>query len=281
MRVSYSEMAEFKKCRLLWDYHWRQGLERVTRTPELDRGGIIHDCLQVYYNQPVKDRDGYWLCEGFRLVFGSKVEANRKVLADKLLFDELADLEPKWGRALKEGVSLLEGYHDYWQDNFEVVLNEQRLEAELAPDVVLSFKPDLIAKIGNSLWLVEHKTGRTADITTYTIDEQNALYVGGLQLLGYDVVGTIYNFLTLDKLERYTRYRIIRPAEEVSRVLGDFLKVAADMSSASIYGNWTWTCPRCEYREVCIAQRQGYEWEDLIGRLYLLKGGSDEGGNGT
>jgi len=255
MILTNSETQDFKKCRLLWDFRWVQGLERITKTPELDKGSLIHQCLQFYYEQLVAYRDSWCLPERFKVLFKEKIETYERELLARGLLDELNELKPRWSKVYREGVSVLEGYHDRWQDTFETVLIEQRLVADIAPTLSLSFKPDLVFREAGSLWLMEHKSGRTASLTTYTIDSQSALYIGGLRLLGYDVVGCVYNLLG-DKL---SRYKIIRTGE-VAFAMDNFQKVAKDMENPAIYDNWDWQCySRCPYRELCIMKHQGYE----------------------
>jgi hypothetical protein len=157
---------------------------------------VIHGALELWHTLPVD---------------------NHRLLA---VLDFLDGKYPSRGIDAKEKANwhlaraMVMGYAErYTQEEFEVLHAEKEFEAEIRnPDTgrpsqtfTIAGKVDGIVRVGNDLYLLEHKTASTLTsdyLDRLWTDTQIALYCFYLRQQGFPVVGVIYNILLKSRLQQ-------------------------------------------------------------------------------
>lgn len=165
MRIySHSAIKTFQRCARKWAFLYKDRIIPEFKPAAMERGIELHELLAEYYD-------------------GSKTGAGF-----------LPDTENEEYR------DLLWRYDNHWSDDdqkWKVYAVEEELETMVYGHKVV-FKPDLVVNINDELWIVDHKT--TANIPEeydpYNMtDFQHLLYVAGMQELGYNIAGFIFNYI--------------------------------------------------------------------------------------
>lgn len=170
--VSYSDTLSIQRCPRQWYYGSKLQLTSKNRKHALDVGTWMHLLLGEHY------RGNDWKPLHAQLT---------RDYVDKYPTDEaVAD-----SRLVE---SLMERYVKRYADTdaiWEVVAVEETFTVG-----DFSFTPDLIVKGAQGLWVVDHKTtGNAFGDTAKMIDPQKLAYVEGLQMLGMEVRGFIFNWI--------------------------------------------------------------------------------------
>jgi hypothetical protein len=183
----------------------------------LDFGIAIHAGLQAYYDplswtSPVEERV-LAAMGAFRLVCK---EQKQSLMDVQQKVDLGIDLEEEFADRLDLGTKMLRHYGEWspeqdkdWEPvkveiEFEVPVLEPGGRVFYCPHcgeaVVYQGRVDLLVKIGDYYWIVDHKTaGQFASTEHLDLDEQCGSYGWALQhILGLKVHGVIYNELLKD-----------------------------------------------------------------------------------
>jgi hypothetical protein len=158
-RYSHTALKTFQRCAKRWSYRYIDRLEPKEKSLAMQRGIELHDLFAAHY-------------EGARIFAGHPAE----------------------------DLGLLDRYRRKWDGedaNWTILHVEEEFEMRVGPYTV-GFKPDLVIEINGEVWIVDHKT--TANIPDeydpYNMtDFQHLLYVAGLQQLGYNVKGFLFNYI--------------------------------------------------------------------------------------
>lgn len=218
MIMRNSEVSDFLRCRLRWDYRWNRQLEPKRKSTKLVLGTLFHKFLEMYY--------GYYnhIADNGQVDYTTPLEFG--LLHMKEMYDEqvAAKLEDNTYDPVEceEMWKLLEGlakwYHEYWStaqvNKWEIVATEQtyyinmrtlqwttdRIVAESDPtDIWYEMTIDLAIKIDGKLYLVDHKTAsRIEDFIKKTdMDRQISRYMFGAHVIfkGQVIHGLIYNII--------------------------------------------------------------------------------------
>jgi len=144
--LSYSQIADFKRCRLLWHYRWRERLSRIEFIPSLDNGAIVHSALAHYYRAPATERTADLLIGWYSTELDRRLGFITSQLEFRGLIDE-RDQQVKIADSLvHETLPLLKGYYNTWRDEkITPIAIEERLKVNLF-DIDFSFKIDMLYK---------------------------------------------------------------------------------------------------------------------------------------
>jgi len=175
--VHVTDMMRFVKCRLLWHYAspLRNNLVPVKLNKHLVLGEAIHAALAAYYVSFDADAGR---------------QAYAKVCGD--ISEEITDY-------VTLGWEMLEHYF-LWAPardaQWEVLAIEKKLHKDYGAFVHDGIA-DLIVRVGDDFWIVEHKTySRPPSATVLGFSLQPASYVcAAREELGVPVKGVIYNIL--------------------------------------------------------------------------------------
>ncbi len=202
MQTRYSAISTFLKCRQLYDYVYKQKIrpKRGSSLPRMDLGSQVHLGFEKYFKgatlQQAKDgveKSSYSLLQKVRTSIAADpmsvpVDDPAKFVAD---YEEIVENAPK----IFERAALALPVTDW-----ESVLVEHTLEQEIAPGIVLTGTPDLVAryKKDGQLYLLDWKT-RSAfqEIGAERYNLQFLIYTWMLRKAGYDVKGSyIYEIIS-------------------------------------------------------------------------------------
>lgn len=187
MRLSYSQIKMWKRCRRKWYYSYQENLKPKARVPRMDLGSCVHALLENHYlntgisveeasenffNEKVSDSTDEELMAHFRAV---QVDAENIF---KRYVNTYAEIDKKW----------------------EILGVEKEFLVEI-PGTGVNMKMiiDLIVKDEDGrIWLVDHKV-TSVNFEDWgellVLDEQANVYLWGLNQLGIKASGVIFNLL--------------------------------------------------------------------------------------
>jgi len=194
--LTYSALNTFRNCPRKYRLRYIENQRRPEQPESLAFGSAIHEALEQWYRLPA---DGLRLLAILNLI-DSKYPGRSADPQQKAVW-QLA-------RAIVMGYAAR-----YAQEEFEVLEVEKAFEAEIRnPDTgrlsqtfTIAGKVDGIVRVGQELYLLEHKTASTLTgdyLDRLWTDTQIALYSFYLRELGYPVVGVIYNILLKARLQQ-------------------------------------------------------------------------------
>ena len=195
-RLTYSSLNVFRNCPRKYRLRYSENLRRPEQPESLAFGSVIHEALEQWYRLPA---------DGLRLLAIMD-------LIDSKYPGRSAD--PQQKAAWQLARALVVGYAArYAAEEFEVVEVEKTFDCDIRnPDTgrlsqtfSIAGKVDGIVRVGQELYLLEHKTASalTGDyLDRLWTDTQIALYSFYLRELGYPVVGVIYNVLLKARLQQ-------------------------------------------------------------------------------
>lgn len=178
-RHSHTGMKMFQRCALKWKYRYIDRLDAKEKSVALQRGVTLHDIFDGNYR-------------GLPLPVGITQEDT----------DLLRRYKLKW---------------DAEDADWTILHVEKEFEFDIGPFTVV-FKPDLVIEINGEVWIVDHKT--TANIPDewdpYNMgDFQHLLYVAGMQALGYNVRGFLFNYI---RTKPPTQPKLIKDGSRIADV---------------------------------------------------------------
>lgn len=180
---SHTALKVYERCPKAYEYKYVDGLRLRERAEHFDQGSRLHHGLELYHTDPVEFVE--WL-----------------------------------GSATPNDRDILERYADKWDgEEWEVIDSEADLEFTIGPHTVV-FKPDLIIRINDEVWIVDHKTTKNIpdEWDPYNMtDFQHLLYIAGLRQLHpeWKVKGFIFNYL---RTKPPTQPKLIKDGSRVADV---------------------------------------------------------------
>ena len=254
--LSPTRIKRWVRCRK--SYHWRynQKLVKVSKSAPLTLGTVVSDVLAGYYLDLPNERDQ----DSLNSVLTSSLLFRKPSTEDKKSFEA-------WVKASKISQSLLSDYHERAskKDNFEVIKIEASQQIQLAPNIFLLAIPDANIITPEGLPLIfEHKARSKYRTGDFGIDYQSVA-----SCMVSDALGTLYNVLEYTH-DKYYREPIMRSQEELDYFRDMFINMGEDILSTP----WEKMYPmpfkrcQCDYWELCNAEMQGLDIEDIISELY-------------
>ena len=258
--LSPTRINRWVRCRR--SYHWRYNrhLVRLTKSAPLSLGIIVSEVLAAYYgvdsedrNQEIIDRQiGVSITEAKPLALG--IDPKPKVLKE---WDKVVEVLPR----------LLSTYHKraHLKDDFKVIQVETSQQIELAPNIYLLAIPDAIIEVDeDTLMVFEHKVRSKYRTGDFGIDFQS---VASCMVSGS--IGTLYNILRYSNM-KYYRENIMRSDYELDYFKYMFIRIGEDILSTPIDRLYPMPMRKCycDYWELCMAEIEGADEDDIISALY-------------
>lgn len=195
--VSNSKLNTWRRCHYSYYLKYALKLERKLKPGPLQRGVVIHECLENWNNgkswkKPLKK---------YRENFYKNTFEEERV--------ELGDIP----QMVQE---LLEAYtHFYTEEEFEYLQNELHFELPLTQDIAIQGYIDSIVKDKNGrVWSMENKTyARTPDRDFLIFNPQSATYNWALKQLGYEPEGMLWNII---KAKEPTKPKLTQKTQQLS-----------------------------------------------------------------
>lgn len=312
-KVSNSKMKTWQRCKYSYHLKYNEKLVRKVKPGPLQRGSIIHECLEAYHNgkswkKPLKE---------FTAEFNKSTFAEERV--------ELGDIPGMVNE-------LLENYFYYYEDEeFEHLQNEMEFEWPLTKDIIITGFIDAIVKDSDGrVWVKEYKTfARSPDREFLMFNNQASIYSWVAAKFGYKVDGMIWDIikaktpskpkmtektqkLSVAKLDS-TPYTVIKgikelgldPAEYeefiakhsfedyflrhkvrlnnnvVEQIMEDTKVIAKDIlqnGTTRKEKNLGKDCSWCSYKSICQAELLGLDTSYIINAEYQIREERDEKG---
>jgi len=190
-------------------------------------------------------------------------------------FDPQGERAREWEKLMITSELLLTRYHDWAveKDNFEVVEVETSHQVELASGISLLAIPDTNVVTPEEIpFILEHKVRHRYRPGDFGIDYQSIA-----ACLVSSAIGTLYNVLEYGKV-KFHREPIIRSEQELNYFKDMFIQIGQDILSTPPEDLYPMPFKRCscEYWELCNAEMQGIDIDDVIRELYGYTGKAKE-----
>jgi hypothetical protein len=240
LKISNSRLNTFRKCH--YSHYLKYVLKLVKKAKEepLQRGSIIHECIEAYNNGKS------WIkpFNKFRDEFYKTTFAEERV--------EIGDL-PKM---VKE---LLENYFYFYEDEeLEYVQNELHFTLPLTKEIEIEGYVDAVVKDARGkTWPMETKTyARTPDRDFLVFNNQSAIYTWALKELSFKPEGTLWNIL---KAKEPSRPKMTEKTKKLSLAKLDSTPYTVEKGIIELGLN-----PK-DYREFI----DGHDYESFFFRHYI------------
>lgn len=179
IEVSFSELSCFRRCHQKHNYRYIQQLQKKAKAIPLERGSILHKCLEGLY------RTGEWKPEwkAYKKEFKKLFEEEREALGD----------------IPKEVFRLMRGYCNCWKydKHWDILGIETEFKCRLPHSrVVLKGVIDLIIQDKVGIWPVEHKSHKILpNHDCRMMEVQSTLYYYVVSRKFDNVSGILFNYL--------------------------------------------------------------------------------------
>jgi len=258
--LSPTRINRWVRCRR--SYHWRYNrhLVRLTKSAPLSLGIIVSEVLAAYYGVDSEARS--------QEIIDTQLEVSTREAKPLSLGDSpRPKVIKEWEKVETVLPRLLSTYHQRAQskDNFKVIQVETSQQVELAPNIHLLAIPDAIVEVDeDTLMVFEHKVRSRYHTGDFGIDFQS---VASCMVSGS--IGTLYNILRYSNM-KYYRENIMRSGYELDYFKDMFIHIGEDILSTPperLYPMPMKKC-YCDYWELCMAEIQGVDVDDIISALY-------------
>lgn len=256
--LSPTRVNRWIRCKKAYAWRYHRKLVRVSKGMPLSLGSVMSEALAGYYREPNRNQSIMDL--SLRRAWGHNKSEFLGEKPDKSRRED-------WEKVERISKRLAENYHEKVspKDDFEVVHTEQTQEIPLTKKVSLLAIPDAIVALDPEIHMVlEHKVRHRYRPGDFGIDYQSVA-----SCLVSGSIGTIYNVMEYGHI-KYYRDRIIRSEEELEYFRKIFIGIGEDILSTSPADCYPMPMRRCscEYWELCNAEMQGLDIDDIISELY-------------
>lgn len=256
--ISASQISTFLSCQEKFRYRYVERLEPVTKADALDRGTVIHKCIQAHWSS----------------------QSPIKILADwqREKKESMLPWEyEQWeGTEYRSVVDLMGRYVEHWgpkPEDVTLLATEFELTPTIKPGLRMLGYIDMLAHWQGKLWIIECKTARNLNrrLSYLDADAQITAYIWGLRAHGLDeVAGVMFDGVNTypykdrskqpgDKL--FQRVTVFRTPEQLDSFEQDLLITADDIQKTLARGEFSHnlgpSCQQCDFRELCHARIRG------------------------
>lgn len=199
LKFSNSMISDYITCPRKYYYTWELLIEPRAKNPHLWFGGLIHECLEIYYNPG-----------------GTKEKAIEHLLS---AYHELDDDESPWTKAKNSATGLMaleEFFSNSAYYNFgEVIAVEKPIHSApvtiAGEPVSLSGKPDLVVRVSpTKIMVVDYKTPGRIDADLSNKWKQNRGLIGYSYLARNEYPGmeieslvSVFHMITVPRIIRF------------------------------------------------------------------------------
>ncbi|QOY88219.1 PD-(D/E)XK nuclease family protein [Paludibaculum fermentans] len=193
MTSTYSMWSLFRNCRKACEYRYVTGLVSLQKDPNLSFGSLIHECLLIWHGT----RDLAQVLDHLERSCAARVS------------DDGVRRDWHLARAMMTAYATR-----YSREDFYIIALEKTFEGPIvnpktgaaSRSFLLAGKVDGIVRIGDSNYILEHKTAAQIDadyLERLWTDFQITIYAYYVeQTLGIPITGVIYNVLAKARLQQ-------------------------------------------------------------------------------
>lgn len=281
-----SEITTYSVCPRMYRYTYVDRYAPKVTNHKLFLGSGVHAGLAAYYSDP-------WRSPQVGLDAYTKWVSKKM---EEMLPDMTPEEQEQFDADARLGAKMLSAYFDWARahDTFEVVTVEQEFETPVwkpngKPARGIRHKGtfDGIARdVYGRLWLMEHKTySQVPSESELRLDAQAGYYLVAAQQLfpNESVQGVIYTILRKVDPERAKssivhRSMVLRNQHEIDhlreRLYLMYRRITEDkhyLPTPGFHCGW-----RCAYRQLCIAEEDGSDVNELIAAFYTVQKENEE-----
>lgn len=179
LKLSNSKVTTWRKCHMAYHYRYHEHLRPKKKGMALQRGSIIHECIEAY------DSGRSWRKPYQKFATQFYKETFREEIV------EIGDIP----RMVEE---LMENYQALYENDGLVYLgNEVHFELPLMPGVVIEGYLDaLVEDEHGAIWPKETKTyKKNPDYDFLLLNTQSALYTWAVMEMGHNPKGTLWDII--------------------------------------------------------------------------------------
>jgi len=301
MKLTYSQIAAFLKCRKSWQYAYVDNITPRVDVPHLQLGTLVH----VYLENKLVDNDGI---KAVNQKFEEYINSRR-------MFDEEIKM---YRQTMEHSIDIGERAYQNFIKRYQVLKGyvEYRFDIPIIEGVNLVGKIDAVVKDlkTKTLWILDHKTRKTFQSTeNEELNLQNAIYQKALAIEGIQTIGSIchqiYNEMpsvpTVNKNGTMSKALIKTDWQTYSQYLAyagldqaDYQEMQAKLENVEFFNflkayrnetelenTWNeiiiptakeileteefirslsvWNCQGCRYRDLCLTELRGIDSEYL------------------
>jgi len=259
--LSPSRVKRWVRCKRTYYWRYYRHLTKIRKEAPMELGSVVGGALAEYYKLQPNARSP---------------EILTSTCLDKSIKSNLPEVQGERSKGREKIIRtsnlLLTHYHDWAieKDNFDVVMVETSHQVELTPEVSLLAIPDANVVTPEEMPLIlEHKVRYRYRPGDFGIDYQSVA-----SCIVSNAIGTLYNVLEYGK-GKYHREPIIRSEQELDYFKDMFIHIGQDILSSPPEKMYPMPFKRCscEYWELCNAEMQGLDLDDIISELYQPSSG--------
>jgi hypothetical protein len=201
--LSYSDLQSFGRCPKQYHYRAILRIQPKRKSAALREGAAIHLVMQrVALGENLDD-----------VIFqmANEVNANPTLFADEA--EEQTEMLKRVGR-------IVDGYYEYWDDDWTVLHVEEQFTIRLENIMRdITFTPDLVVKDRyDNVWILDHKsTNSLPDAGVPFADLQALLYFAGVKAVYPECKGFYFDYL---RKKEPTQPRLNKTHNEESKAFG-------------------------------------------------------------
>ena len=261
--LSPSRARRWIRCKRSYYWRYERHLNKVRKDMPPTLGLVVGKTLEGYYKLEATQRSQESILKLLNLTLTSW---KPRFLKDK-------DQEKDWQKIVGISTALITKYHAWVEqkDNFKVLETETTHEVEIAPGIWLLAIPDAVVETEGSKLILEHKVRYRYRTGDFGVD-----YQAPACCLVTESIGTLFNVLEYSH-GKLIREPIIRSEHELAYFKEIFISIAHDIISTCLRSRWSpyefYHMPMkrctCEYWELCNAEIQGLDIDDIVSELYI------------
>lgn len=277
----------------MWDYSSfnRKSLTKIVSKQSLSLGTLIHKTLEKWLLDSNSDVVDHFMNSAIAELDNIKKKYKQQVGTG------ISDVElAPYLDAVSLGRAMIINYKDFWKGplpkGFHIVSPEQKINIEVAPDLVIEGKLDgLIANDRGTIFILEHKTyGQRPRIDNLNVNDQFLCYIWIAQRLNIGRIGGIaYDGMwkrekpprgsTMEDL--FIRTELVRTQAEINQ-FGEYLiqemldmkrvHEEAETNKYILYPSHRWEgCFDCDFIPLCNAQSNDEDMDFVTRHMYTLR----------
>lgn len=274
--ISISEIGQFLRCRLQWNWDKRVGLRsRKVAAPRVN-GILVHSAKEEFYKLPRKkrtaDRMEKVARQAFKGVKEVPVNSKDRELAQAMLLGYI-----EWVNGEHDQSDRAIGKRDVWPEwPFVLPLVKDR-SILIRGKIDELFEPTVYKKV---LAMDETKTRTKISFDMMDMDSQLTAYLWAMwkeypNYRRYVAWRTVLRRQMPGprvKAPLFARESIERTPDELIMWERDTLRIVRDMLDAAIYPTRTQSCRYdCDFYELCLARSNKHDLKAMIAEQYTIK----------
>jgi hypothetical protein len=269
--ISASELRDFLRCRVMWNWRHQARLETVERNDNLAIGTVVHAGKEAWYKLPFPQRSDKAMAKIARKVVRDK-QVEQLNTEHRELVEAMLNGYAAWATVQDREDGLVEAFPEEW---FDLPLNDEQT-IRIRGKLDLRFQPKGRKKV---MSMVESKTRASIKVEFIEMNLQCSVYLWALQQRFPKCTEFEGHFQVLRKqlpgprvtAPLFNRESFTRTTEELEQWRIDAIAAAWDMLDAAIYPNPMDSCAwSCDYKNPCLL-RGSPELHDILTTEYQPK----------